>query len=162
MGRVDEGFQQVGSRVMEVTVVLDTNAYSDWRRCGRWAGNLAAAHRVVMPSVVLGELEFGFLNGSRRDENRAKLLEFLSHPCVVVAGVDHRTAEIYAEFLLYLRDKGRPIPTNDIWIAAQARQSGGALAARDEHFAELPMLRMAVEIRHENPGYEIRQAKPPA
>ena len=135
---------------MEVTAVLDTHADSDWRRCGRRADNLAAAHRVVMPSVVLGELEFGFLNGSRRDENRAKLLEFLRHPCVIVAEVNHRTAEIYAEFLLYLRDQGKPIPTHDIWIAAQARQSGGEFAARDEHFAELPMLRMAVEIRLES------------
>lgn len=131
---------------MEVIVVLDTNAYSDWRRSGTWAGNLATADRVVVPSVVLGELEFGFLKGTRRAENRTKLLEFLRHPHVEVTGVDHRTAEIYAEFLMYLRDKGKPIPTNDIWIAAQARQSGGELAARDGHFAELPMLRMAVEI----------------
>jgi len=46
----------------------------------------------------------------------------------------------------YLRAKGKPIPTNDIWIAAQARQCGGELAARDGRFSALPMLRMAVEI----------------
>ena len=131
---------------MEVIVALDTNAYSDWRRGGKWAGNLAMADRVVVPSVVLGELEFGFLNGTRRDENRRKLMEFLRHPHVEVAAVDHRTAEIYAELLFFLRSKGKPIPTNDIWIAAQARQSGGELAARDGHFAELPMLRLAAEI----------------
>lgn len=131
---------------MEVIVVLDTNAYSDWRRGGKWAGNLATADRVVVPSVVLGELEFGFLKGTRRDENRRKLLEFLREPHVEVALVDHRTAEIYAELLFFLRSKGKPIPTNDIWIAAQARQAGGELAARDGHFAELPMLRMAMEI----------------
>jgi tRNA(fMet)-specific endonuclease VapC len=131
---------------MEVIVVLDTNAYSDWRRAGKWAGNLATADRVVVPSVVLGELEFGFLKGTRRDENRGKLLGFLRDPHVEVAMVDHRTAEIYAELLFFLRSKGKPIPTNDIWIAAQARQSGGELAARDGHFAELPMLRMAMEI----------------
>lgn len=131
---------------MEVIVVLDTNAYSDWRRGGKWAGNLAMADRVVVPSVVLGELEFGFLNGTRRDENRRKLMEFLRHPHVEVAVVDHRTAEIYAELLFFLRSKGKPIPTNDIWIAAQAQQSGGELAARDGHFAELPMLRLAAEI----------------
>ncbi len=134
---------------MEMIVVLDTNAYSDWRRNGTWAGNIATADRVVLPSVVLGELEFGFLKGSRRAENRRKLRLFLSHPLVELAVVDERTAEFYAEFLHYLRDKGKPIPTNDIWIAAQAKQSGGELAARDGHFAELPMLRMAVEIPFE-------------
>ncbi len=131
---------------MEMIVVLDTNAYSDWRRSGTWAGNLATADRVVVPSVVLGELEFGFLKGSRRAVNRRKLLDFLRNPHVEVAVVDHRTAEIYAELVFYLRSKGKPIPTNDIWIAAQARQCGGELAARDGHFSELPMLRMAVEI----------------
>lgn len=131
---------------MEMIVVLDTNAYSDWRRDGMWAGNLATADRVVVPSVVLGELEFGFLKGSRRAENRRKLLDFLRHSHVEVAVIDHRTAEIYAELVLYLRGKGKPIPTNDIWIAAQARHCGGELAARDGHFAELPMLRMAAEI----------------
>jgi tRNA(fMet)-specific endonuclease VapC len=131
---------------MEIIVVLDTNAYCDWRRSGKWAGNIARADRVVIPSVVLGELEFGFLNGTRRAENSRKLREFLGHSHVEVAVVDHGTAEIYAEFLLYLRNKGKPIPTNDIWIAAQARQCGGELAARDGHFAELPMLRMAEEL----------------
>ncbi|TAE91795.1 MAG: type II toxin-antitoxin system VapC family toxin [Verrucomicrobia bacterium] len=130
---------------MEVTVVLDTNAYSDWRRSGKWAGNVATATRVVIPSVVLGELEFGFLQGARRAENRRKLREFLQHSRVEVAVVDHRTAEIYAEFLQHLREKGKPIPTNDIWIATQAWQCGGELATRDEHFAELPMLHRAVE-----------------
>lgn len=131
---------------MEVIIVLDTNAYSDWRRSGKWSGNIATADRVIIPSVVLGELEFGFLKGRRRTENRKKLKDFMLNPHVEVAVVDHHTAEIYAEFLIYLREKGKPIPTNDIWIAAQARQSGGELAARDGHFSELPMLRMAVEI----------------
>lgn len=131
---------------MEVIFVLDTNAYSDWRREGKWAGNMARADKVIVPSIVLGELEYGFLNGTRLAENRRKLLSFLQEACVEVAQVDYRTAEIYAEFLMFLKKKGKPIPTNDIWIAAQARQCGGELAARDGHFAELPMLRMAVEI----------------
>jgi tRNA(fMet)-specific endonuclease VapC len=96
---------------------------------------------------VLGELEYGFLNGMRVAENRRKLLSFLQEACVEAAQVDQRTAEIYAELLLFLKKKGKPIPTNDIWIAAQARQCGGELAARNGHFAELPMLRMAVEVR---------------
>ena len=131
---------------MEVIVVLDTNAYSDWRREGRWAENLARADRVVVPSIVLGELEFGFLNGARENENRAKLRAFLNEPQVEVALVDHRTAAIYGGLLMGLRRRGKPIPTNDIWIAAQVLQVGGELAARDGHFAELPMLPMAVEI----------------
>lgn len=129
-----------------MTLVLDTNAYCDWRREGRWSENLARADRVVVPSIVLGELEFGFLNGTKQAENRAKLRAFLHQPQVEIAVVDQRTAEIYGKLVLHLRSKGTPIPTNDIWIAAQTLQVGGELAARDQHFAELPMLEMAAEI----------------
>ena len=45
---------------MEVILVLDTNAYSDWRREGKWASNLPSADNVIIPSIVLGELEYGF------------------------------------------------------------------------------------------------------
>ena len=45
---------------MELNLVLDTNAYSDWRRSGRWLSNIALANRVILPVVVLGELLHGF------------------------------------------------------------------------------------------------------
>ena len=98
------------------------------------------ADRVVVPSVVLGELEFGFLNGTRRDENHRKLMEFLRHSHVEVAVVDHRTAEIYAELLFFLRSKGKPIPTNDIWIAALALEHSLVVYTRDTHFDHLPQI----------------------
>ncbi len=129
-----------------MNLVLDTNAYSDWRRTGRWAENLALADRVILPSIVLGELEYGFIRGGRTAANRSALAEFLREPQVEVAPVTHATGRIYAELLLYLRGKGRPIPTNDIWIAAQAKEVNGELAARDGHFSELPMVMLAREI----------------
>jgi tRNA(fMet)-specific endonuclease VapC len=123
-----------------MTLVLDTNAYSDWRRFGHWGQRIAVAERIVIPSIVLGELEFGFINGNRCDVNRQKLMDFLEHPLVEIATINHRTARIYAQFYSYLRSKGRPIPVNDIWIAAISDEVGGELAARDGHFDELPML----------------------
>ncbi len=48
-----------------MTLVLDTNAYSDWRRFGRWNENLAYADRVMIPAIVIGELHAGFRRGSR-------------------------------------------------------------------------------------------------
>jgi tRNA(fMet)-specific endonuclease VapC len=132
---------------MEMILVLDTNVHSDWRRSGKWMTSIAFADRIIIPSVAMGEILHGFINGTQTEGNQRLFAEFLAEPQVEVAPVGRRTAEIYAEFVQYLRKQGTPIPTNDIWIAAQAHESGGELAARDGHFDALPMLRMARERR---------------
>ena len=125
---------------MELIVVLDTNAYSDWRRSGRWHECLAIADRVVVPVVVLGELYHGFRRGSRVEQNVSGLHEFLSEPQVEVMQVTRRSAEIYGEFLVGLQERGTPLPTNDIWIAAMTHECAGRLISRDAHFDLLPQV----------------------
>ncbi len=131
---------------MEIILVLDTNAYSDWRRFGRWNENLAIADRVLIPAIVIGELHHGFLKGGRFEGNATRLDEFLREPQVDVIPVSRRTAEIYGEFLHFLQESGTPIPTNDIWIAAMVREMHGKLATRDGHFGHLPLVELAREI----------------
>ncbi len=92
------------------------------------------------------DLEFGLINGNRAEKNRRNLQDFLDHSQVKIATIGHGTARKYVEFFKYLRRKGRPIPVNDIWIAAIAEESGGELAARDGHFEESPMLFLADDI----------------
>jgi tRNA(fMet)-specific endonuclease VapC len=53
--------------------------------------------------------------------------------CTVLK-VDQYTAEIYAQIRFELKQKGRPLPDNDIWIAALARQHNLSLVTRDSHF----------------------------
>jgi tRNA(fMet)-specific endonuclease VapC len=130
---------------MELTVVLDTNAYSDWRRSGRWHEWIAIADRVVMPVIVLGELYHGFRKGSLTRQNQAQLHEFLSEPQVVLMPATRRSAEIYGAFLDDLQQRGTPIPTNDIWIAAMAHECAGRLISRDTHFDFLPQVARVVE-----------------
>lgn len=131
---------------MDLIVVLDTNAYSDWRRSGRWHANIAIADRVVVPSIVLGELLHGFGKGGRAAENIAKLDDFLSQPQVGTATVTRRTAELYGSLLDHLQTQGTPIPTNDIWISAITHELNGELATRDGHFEHLPQVRLAREL----------------
>lgn len=131
---------------MDLIVVLDTNAYSDWRRSGRWHANIAIADRVVIPSIVLGELLHGFGKGGRAAENIGKLDDFLSQPQVELATLTRRTAEIYGHLLEQLQTQGTPIPTNDIWISSIARELNGELATRDAHFEHLPQVRLAREV----------------
>ena len=130
---------------MELIVVLDTNAYSDWRRSGRWHEWIAIADRVVMPVIVLGELYHGFHKGLQSAQNLARLHEFLSEPQVEVMPATRRSAEIYGEFLVGLQQRGTPLPTNDIWIAAMAHECAGRLISRDAHFDFLPQVARVVE-----------------
>jgi tRNA(fMet)-specific endonuclease VapC len=43
----------------------------------------------------------------------------------------------------HLHEKGRPLPDNDIWIAATARHHGMTLVTRDSHFQDAEDLRTA-------------------
>ena len=117
---------------------LDTSAYGNFRRGeSRVVEHLDRAEWVGVPSVVIGELRAGFLIGSRTDENIDELEEFLRHPAVEVVVLDENVAQIYGEILGDLRARGRPLPTNDIWIAASAARAGATLLTFDAHFREV-------------------------
>ena len=119
-------------------VCLDTSAYSNFRRGEpRVVEHLDRAEWVGIPSVVVGELHAGFLLGARVDENVSELDEFLDHAVVECVSVDAVVAHIYGEIFADLRSKGRPLPTNDIWIAATAARAGATVLTFDEHFREI-------------------------
>ena len=121
--------------------LLDTSGYS-----GLIKGDpeilevLGTASKVLIPTIVLGELHSGFRRGSRRKENERLLERFLRKPSVSVVDVTADTAERYAEIDVFLFAKGKPIPRNHVWIAALALEHGAVLITRDAHFRELPLL----------------------
>jgi tRNA(fMet)-specific endonuclease VapC len=124
-----------------VKVLLDTSAYSALLRGHQLVLEvLRRAETVAVPAVVLGELHSGFRAGNRWAENTAQLAQFLSKPSVRVLNVTEETALRYAEVDVYLRKKGRPIPRNDVWIAAVALEHGLQLLTLDVHFREIPLL----------------------
>lgn len=116
-------------------ILFDTNAYAAFKRGAPEAVEIVRiADRIGVSTVVLGELLAGFAGGRREAENRAELAEFLASPRSVLLTVGERTAEYYALVFHSLRRKGRPIPTNDLWVAATALEHGFALFTYDEHF----------------------------
>jgi predicted nucleic acid-binding protein len=124
-----------------VNCLLDTSAYSALQRGHQPILDLLRrSETVAVPAVVLGELYSGFRAGNRRAENTAQLERFLSKPSVRVLNVTQETALRYAEIDVYLRKKGRPIPRNDVWIAAVALEHGLQLLTLDDRFREIPML----------------------
>jgi len=116
-----------GRYLLDTNVVIALFAGEPWV-----AESLGRANEVFLPSIVLGELYFGAMKSSRSTENVARVSEFADTSVVVPC--DELTAIQYAGIKADLRGKGQPIPENDIWVAAIARQHGLILASRDEHF----------------------------
>ncbi len=114
-------------------MILDTNALS------AAADNdpaviavLADADQVAIPVIVLGEYRYGIAQ-SRNRTGYANWLKGLLQDCLVL-DIHEPTTQYYVEITLELRQKGKPIPTNDIWIAALCRQHSFPLLSRDRHF----------------------------
>ena len=116
-------------------ICLDTNAYS-----ALGSGNveitqlLEMAEEIIVPSTVVGELMFGFLKGSRFNQNEADLKRFLAQEGVRFQPVTLNISERYGYVKAALAQKGRLIPENDIWIAATALETGTRIISYDTHF----------------------------
>ena len=117
-------------------LVLDTNIYSDYAEGLPETVNFLATHseQLYLPSVVMGELNFGFMKGSRRQFNERKLRQFINRLRVEIIDVDADVARKYAIIFLSLHKKGTKIPINDVWIAASCMEIGGTLLTGDRHF----------------------------
>ena len=119
-------------------LLLDSNAYSHLKRGHpRVAELVRMAEEVLLSAVVIGELFYGFRKGSRTEQNIRELYAFLDSPYVTFVPVSLVTADRYARITTSLRAKGRPIPSNDIWIAAHAMETGADLISSDQHFEEI-------------------------
>ena len=116
-------------------VLLDTNAYSALMRGdSSVADRVRKSEEILMSAVVSGELLFGFRNGSRFAKNVKELETFLQNPYVRLLPINLTTADRFSRVAVELKRKGTPIPTNDIWIAAHAMETGADLISFDEHF----------------------------
>lgn len=124
-------------------VLLDTSVLIALLRGDSAVGErLGEADEVFTNVVALGELYYGAMRSEQSEANRA-LVERLAEDLSVLA-CDRGTAEAYARLKDELRAKGRPIPDNDLWVAATAEQHGLTVASRDEHFRELDRLAQTV------------------
>jgi tRNA(fMet)-specific endonuclease VapC len=93
---------------------------------------LARADQMAIPVIVLGEYRYGIAQSRNRASYESWLIGLLQD-CFVL-DITEPTTQYYAEIVLELKRKGKPIPTNDLWIAALCRQHGLPLLSRDLHF----------------------------
>ncbi len=117
-------------------LVLDTNIYCDYAEGLPEIVDAIATHGqyLFIPSIVIGELHYGFMKGSRQQFNEKKLRQMISRLRIDIINVDAEVARKYALIYLSLEKKGAKIPINDVWIAASCMEVGGTLLTRDQHF----------------------------
>ncbi|MCY4455300.1 MAG: type II toxin-antitoxin system VapC family toxin [Chloroflexi bacterium] len=116
-------------------LTLDTSAYSQLMSGEQRVSDLVRrADEVFLSAIVFGELMAGFRKGSRLDRNVEELRAFFDAPNSAFATVGQTTADRYARIKDALRARGRPLPANDVWIAAHAMETGADLVSADRHF----------------------------
>lgn len=124
---------------MRGSVLLDTNiVIGILAKDEAILSRLVETEAVFLPSIVLGELYFGAFKSGHPDDNAQRIDRLATSTAIL--SCDGTTALHYGRIKAGLRAKGRPIPENDIWIAAIAQQNGLTVVSRDSHFREIDKL----------------------
>lgn len=122
-------------------LVLDTNFYSLFDVGHEEAIEIMAdAEKYYLPSIVIGELCHGYRFGKRYEENLKRLKQFIKNFHAEIISIDFDIAVLFGHIASSLKKKGRPIPTNDIWIAASCASVGGTLITTDGDFLHVDQI----------------------
>jgi tRNA(fMet)-specific endonuclease VapC len=103
---------------------------------------IGQVNSILIPAIVLGELYFGASQSARSQENIARIQALQNQ--VPTINVNEQTALEYGQIKANLKKKGRPIPENDLWIAALAKQHGYIVASRDKHLLSIEEIQTEV------------------
>jgi tRNA(fMet)-specific endonuclease VapC len=127
---------------MEVKrLMIDTNIYIEYLRGNTAIRDILDFTEILAFSVVsVGEILTGFYHKKENNKYFDELDKFFYSPRLLIYDIDAETSEFYAKLVNELKLAGNPIPTNDVWIAAQALQHGIKLLTMDNHFKKVPGL----------------------
>lgn len=128
---------------MGLKFVIDTSAYSEFERKNlKMAKYMNTVNGMHIPVIVIGELRGGFRHGNKNDLNESLLRGFLDMANVSILKITEKTTEIYADIYSDLRKNGKPIGTNDIWIAAICIENNLPLLTVDSDFCKIDGLNL--------------------
>jgi len=120
-------------------MILDTDALSAFADdVSPVVQQIATADELHIPVIVLGEYRFGIATSRRRREYEAWLGR--GRAFWNLLPIVEETAAYYASIRQQLKRAGAPLPANDVWIAALARQHDLPVLSRDTHFDAVPGL----------------------
>jgi tRNA(fMet)-specific endonuclease VapC len=122
-------------------ILVDTNAYTAFKRgVSQVLSTLQNADIVYLSIIVLSELYAGFYAGNQVDRNIHELELFISKPGICCLDITKEIADRYGIIVKKLKLQETPIPTNDIWIAGSALETGSKILTADRHFEAVPGL----------------------
>ena len=122
-------------------VMLDSDAYSEFMRGNSRVGDIVrSAEEIVMPAVVVAELMYAFRQGQRTEQHGDQLRSFLDRPYVSFMPAGPVTADRYARIMDSLRTRGIHVPTNRVWVAAHAMETGAGLLSADRHYGHIEQI----------------------
>ena len=120
-------------------LALDTNAVIAFREgISKVCKRVDVADLIILPVMVIGELLYGALNSTKTRNNEKFVHKFAGYSHVMP--IDESIAARYAKVRFDLKQRGNPIPDNDIWIAAACLDQRVPLLSRDDHFKLVPGL----------------------
>ena len=124
------------------SLLVDTNVLISFieRGDGKLADVLSKYDELIVSPVVLGEYRAGISATKKGRESQAALEQFLETDSVREVEMTGKTSVYYAKVFQDLKAKGKPIPVNDMWIAASALERGVELCSFDDHFSDIAML----------------------
>lgn len=126
-------------------MILDTSAYSNLGRGNKHIADLINKYdNLYIPVIVHAELLQGFKQGNKSEQNTNDLHRFMSQPFVSTLDIDLETSKIYSYLYVHIKNQGKVLSHNDIWIAALAVQHDLPLVTFDNDFeclrSEIPEL----------------------
>jgi len=124
-----------------VKIAIDTNSYIAFLKGEEKAvSTIRTASKIIIPLIVLAELRAGFAFGTHIEKNERSLMKFLSSERVSIICPDEETTFHYSSIFSELKKAGKPIPTNDLWIASLVKQNSLFLLTYDKHFSYIKNL----------------------
>ena len=125
-----------------MNLVIDTNIYCDFAEGVPQTVDILAdmGQHLHIPSIVIGELSYGFRKGNQRITHEQKLDEIIQLLEIQIIDVTRSVASKYGLIYLSLVQNGRKIPLNDVWVAACCMEVGGTLLTRDHHFESVEQI----------------------
>jgi len=122
-------------------LVLDTNIVIDFFKNEEQVISMLKNYNTYyLPVTVCGELLFGAINSEKKQQNLKQTRQFFKTCKILNNTMD--VANAYSEIRFELRKKGKPIPENDIWIAAACLISDLPLYTKDGHFGYINKLKL--------------------
>lgn len=121
--------------------LLDTNIIVAWLSGEtNIASKIDKAKEIHIPVIVLGELYYGALYSTQVEKNIQQIKNIIVIYNILM--IDEETTIAYGNIKAALRKKGKPIPENDIWIAALGMRYELVLITRDKHFKEIESIKV--------------------